>query len=44
MNNDTDLNLAKKKLLVAAIRKLKLEMNGDNKSAAYQLIGEYHVQ
>lgn len=36
-----DLNVAKQKLLLSAIKKIKLEMNEENTPVAYELIDEY---
>lgn len=41
--NQIDLNQAKSKLLLAAIKKIRLEINEENASVAYELIDEYKV-
>ncbi|KMT21969.1 Na+/H+ antiporter [Clostridium cylindrosporum] len=38
-----DINEAKSRLLIAAIKKIKEEINEENRSAAYELINEYRV-
>jgi monovalent cation/hydrogen antiporter len=43
LEDEIDLNEAKKKLMLSAIKKLHLEMNEENEAVAYELIGEYKV-
>jgi Na+/H+ antiporter len=40
-SNYLDINLAKSKLLLVAMKKVRLEMNEDNETAAYLLMDEY---
>lgn len=42
--NVMDLSEAKKKILLAAIQKIKLEMNEENAAVAYELIDEYNLR
>lgn len=41
--NYLNLNEAKSKLLLAAIKKIKLEINEENQSVAYELMDEYKI-
>lgn len=41
--SEIDLREAKSKILLTTIKKIKLEMNEENESAAYELIDEYKV-
>lgn len=43
IKNQSILSDARSKLLLAAIKKIKLEMNEENESAAYELMNEYKV-
>ncbi|PAE44639.1 Na+/H+ antiporter [Bacillus sp. 7884-1] len=43
LEDEIDINEAKKKLMLSAIKKLHLEMNEENEAVAYELIGEYKV-
>jgi monovalent cation/hydrogen antiporter len=43
IEDEIDINEAKKKLMLSAIKKLHLEMNEENEAVAYELIGEYKV-
>lgn len=43
MLNQDVLSEAKSKLLVAAIKKIKFEMNEENESVAYELMNEYKI-
>lgn len=40
-SNYLDINAAKSRLLLAAMKKIRLEMNEDNETAAFQLMDEY---
>ncbi|MBU3158181.1 Na+/H+ antiporter [Clostridium frigoris] len=42
--NYLNLNEAKSKLLLAAIKKIKLEINEENQSVAYELMDEYKIR